>query len=344
MAFDAALGKMLCPNCEHTMEVPTAEGQTSIVEYNLQDGIAASAERGLGTPVRTARCNDCGATVSFAENVTATECEFCGSSQVMEQEENRNLIRPESLVPFKIEKSEATGKFKSWIGGLWFRPSALKERAAISKIHGVYVPYWTYDATVDSEWQAQAGFYYYVTESYTDSEGNDQTRQVRETRWEPAWGDRRDAYDDLLVCASKGLPPGMAERLETFDTSALVSYDPSYLTGWSAEEYAVELNDGWTQAVARMESTQRDRCSSDVPGDTQRFLNVTNQFSEETFKHVLLPLWISAYRYNDKVYRFLVNGQTGEVTGKAPYSWLKIVLFIAAIVGTIAAIVVFATR
>ena len=170
------------------------------------------------------------------------------------------------------------------------------------------------------------------------------SRQVQKVRWEPAWGSRTDHFDDVLVCASRGLPEDLARKLKTFDTVALRPYDPSFLAGWKAEEYAVDLNDGWKLAVAEMESTQEQRCRRDVPGDTQRFLNVVNRFYDETFKHVLLPIWISAYRYNDKVYRFLVNGQTGEVTGKAPVSVFKIILFILVIAAIIATIVILATR
>jgi hypothetical protein len=262
----------------------------------------------------------------------------------MPQDANRNVIRPESLVPFQIDRQAAQDKFGGWLRGLWFRPSDLKHKARVADMAGVYVPYWTFDARVDSDWTAQAGYYYYETETYTatgsDGKPTTKTRQVRRTRWEPAWGRRADVFDDVLICASKGLPSDLAERLKTFDTRRLVPYEPGFLAGWRAEEYAVDLNTGWHQAVDRMEAAQRQRCAGDVPGDTHRFLHVTNRFSQQTFKHVLLPIWISAYRYDDKVFRFLVNGQTGEVTGKAPLSVLKIVLFIAVVAALIALIAV----
>ena len=343
MSFDAAAQHMLCGHCGHTMEVARTDGLQTIVEYDLEHGLAQASQRGYGVAVKTTKCNECGATVSFGENVTSTACEFCGSAQVMQQDANRKTIRPESLVPFHIDNGSAKQSFSGWLNGLWFRPSALKHNAKVSEMNGVYIPYWTFDARVDSDWTAQAGYYYYETEHYTDSDGNSRTRQVRRTRWEPAWGSRRDEYDDLLICASQGLPAKLANKLTTFDTSLLQPYLPEYLAGWKAEEYAVELNDGWKSAVHTMERTQERLCSADVPGDTQRFLNVTNRFYDETFKHVLLPIWIAAYRYNDKVYQFLVNGQTGEVTGKAPYSWVKIcalVLLIAAVIAGIVFLVI----
>lgn len=332
MQFDAGRGALACAYCGATVDIAQSEGAQSIVEYDLANGIAASAARGYGTEVRRTRCSECGATVNLGGNVTADHCDFCGSPQVMVQQENRNVLRPESLVPFAVNGDTARTSFRSWLGGLWFRPNALKSSARVEVLAGVYVPYWTFDSMVDSDWTAQSGYYYYVTETYTtqDANGNPvtRTRQVRKTRWVPSWGNRRDRYDDVLICASRGLPPKLVNRLTTFDTARLVPYQSQYLAGWRAEEYAVELNDGWRSAVGIMEAEQRRRCSRDVPGDTQRFLNVRNNFYQSTFKHVLLPIWISSYRYRDKVYRFLVNGQTGEVTGTAPYSWLKITLFV----------------
>ncbi len=340
MTYDAGEQKLSCQYCGNVKNIAAEDGQQSIVEHDLSKGLASGTPTGLGTKVRTTRCQECAATVSFPENMTATECDFCGSSQVLEQEENRKLIRPESVVPFKVDRKAASREFTGWLKKLWFRPNDLKRLASVTEINGVYVPYWTFDSTVDSDWTAEAGYYYYETETYTDedSDGNEveKTREVRKVEWEPAWGSRTDAYDDVLVCASGGLPESLADRLKTFATNELQPYDPAFLAGWKAEEYSKDLNTSWTDAVGRMESSQQSRCSDDVPGDTQRFLNVTNRFSDETFKHVLLPIWISAYRYHSKVYRFLVNGQTGEVVGKAPWSVIKIVLFIFTILALIA--------
>ena len=339
MRFDAEQQLMLCDHCGHLLQPPKSEGSAAIVEYDLEQGLAQAA-RGLGTaePRRTAACEECGAKVSFAGKATTGCCDFCGSQRLLEQAADTTLIRPESLVPFKIAQNKASALFREWIKGLWFRPSDLKHKAKMTEIQGVYVPYWTFDAHVESEWTAEAGYHYYETEYYEDEEGKERERKVLRTRWEPAWGGREDDFDDVLACASKGLPVALADRLTTFDTRALQPYQPEFLSGWKAEEYALELNEAWKHAVGKMERQQDSRCAGDVPGDTQRFLNVTNRFSEETFKHVLLPIWISAYRYKDQVYRFLVNGQSGEVQGKAPWSWPKILGFAAALAGTIAVI------
>jgi len=342
MVFEASSGRMSCNHCGHSLVVESEPG--AVVEHDLHSGLGRSAPRGLGTAVRSATCKECGATVSFTESSTAKRCDFCGSSQILEQQENRNLMRPESVLPFQVDRTQASQKFTAWLRGLWFRPSNLKTLAKVTELSGVYVPYWTFDAQVSSSWTAEAGYYYYETETYEETnekgETSTRTREVRHTRWERASGRRSDFHDDILVCASRGLPAELAAKLQTFKTAELRPYDPAFLAGWKAEEYSIDLDAAWTIAAQRMASEQEARCARDVPGDTHRSLSVSNHFSEQTFKHVLLPVWLSAYRYGEKVFRFLVNGQTGEVVGKAPWSAGKIALFVLALAAITTLIVI----
>jgi hypothetical protein len=334
LEYDAARGTLACTFCGAT-EAIEAKAEGTVVEYDLEHGLGRDAARGYGVALRSLSCGQCGAVVSYGGSATAQRCDFCGSPQVMELADSRNPLRPESVMPFAVDKAAATSSFRAWLGALWFRPSNLKQLAQLREITGMYVPYWAFDAAVHSDWSALAGYYYYVTETYTtrDEKGRSVQRQrsVRKVRWRPASGSRDDVYDDLLVCASKGLPRDLTQKLEPFDTTKLLPYAPSYLAGWKAEEYSVDLNGGWKLAVERIEQSQRQRCSQDVPGDTQQALRVSNQFAGERFKHLLLPIWIASYRYHDRPFQFLVNGQTGEVTGRAPYSAIKIALFSVAV-------------
>jgi len=333
MTFDPQRNALACAFCGTASAIP-AEG--AVVEHDLFEGLAQSAERGLGLEVRTVRCQECGAEVMFEETVTATRCAFCGSPSVISAAADAEQpIRPESVVPFSHDRAAAEAAYSRWLSGLWFRPSDLRSRAALQEITGVYVPFWTYDCNVRSAWTAEAGYFYYTTETYTTVENGREVvreREVQHVRWEPASGQRSDSYDDVLVCASRGLPGDLVARLHTFDTSALAPYSPAYLAGFKAERYAVELREGFELAKESVVAEQEKRCAADVPGDTSRGLDVESTISDVTFKHVLLPLWIAAYRYRNQVYRFVVNGQTGEVQGKAPWSVTKIVLFVTALV------------
>jgi Zn finger protein HypA/HybF involved in hydrogenase expression len=335
MEFDAARAQLSCESCGATRAIGDGDEGQTIAQYDLEHGLAMSVERGFGAAVRRVGCEQCGAVVSLAEGELARRCDFCGSPQVVSRDQSALPIRPESVLPFRVARDAAAAHFSSWLGGLWLRPSNLKKLASVSEMTGKYVPYWVFDAKVHSDWTALAGYYYYVEETYrtTDDRGRSvqRRRRVQKVRWQPARGSRDDTYDELLVCGSRGLPPELTLELEPFDTQALRPYDPSYLAGWRAEEYSVDLNAAWKRAVERITETQRARCSGDVPGDTQQALRVVDRLHDERFKHVLLPIWISVYRYQGKPYRFLVNGQTGEVSGHAPWSVLKIALLCIAL-------------
>jgi len=296
---------------------------------------ADSAPRGLGREVRVMECETCDARVTFEGASTSEPCPFCGSPSVLPQESRRQQLRPESLLPLAVGKADVHERFRAWVRSRWFRPDALREAAAREAV-GVYVPAWTFDAFVRSEWSAQSGTYYYVTETYTvtvNGKPQMRTRQVRRTRWWPSWGNRSDRYDDLLVLASRGIDEGLARELGDFDTTELVPYAPEYLAGWRAEEYQVDLLGGWEAARARIESIQRDRCARDVPGDTHRALRVKNAIRDVRWKHVLLPMWSVTYDFRGESYAVLVHGRTGAIVGRAPYSWVKISL---AVLGAVA--------
>lgn len=339
LEYDASVQAMRCPYCGSQQAIRVEHA--NIREIPLEEGFRL-ARRGLDTPVVAVDCQECGATVNVAPHERTVECTFCGSFKILPHEADPNLIRPESLVPFQVDRNAAIQSFRAWLNELWFRPSDLKSASTVEHLVGVYVPFWTFDADAHSNWTADAGYYYYETKTYTvvvNGRTETRTRRTRHTRWVPASGQRNDHYDDELVCASKGLPPEMIPEIATFDTKRLVPYQPHFLAGWRAESYAIDLFNAWKHAQSRIEFEQRKRCSRDVPGDTYRDLRVNTTLYNVTFKHILLPIWIATYRYRGEPYRFLVNGQTGKVVGSAPYSWVKIVLFVlvvAAIVGVVA--------
>lgn len=341
MAWNPDEDALSCEFCGNRVEVPRQEG--TILERRLEE--APSAKRGMGVELRVAGCDTCGARVTFDGKATADVCVYCGSPNVLEQEANRNAIRPESVVPLDVGRQQVEANFVKWIRGLWFRPNALKKTKKFHAV-GIYVPFWTFDASVHSDWSADAGYYYYVTQTYTTTVNGKRvtrTRQVRKVRWRPAWGARDDHYDDLLIHASKGQPAGLVRELGEFDTKGLVPYKPEYLAGWRAEEYGVDLEAGWEAGRAQIAATQERRCSGDVPGDTQRNLHVSNRISEVRWKHVLLPIWSLQYKFRGKTYTVLVHGLTGKIVGKAPLSWVKILLLVLSIAAAILIAVVLAS-
>ena len=322
MVWDPDADAQVCGHCDFRR--PIAKSNATIVERALED--SQSAARGFGTEARVAQCGNCGARVTFDESATSTDCVFCGSPSVLSQDERRNPLRPESLIPLDVGRETVRKQFRKWTAGMWFRPNALRNIDQF-QAQGVYVPCWTFDAHVHSDWSADSGTYYYVTVMVAvviNGRPSMVPQQVRHVRWSPANGARDDVYDDMLVPASGFVRGDLLKKLGAFDNTALVPYQPEYLAGWHAEEYRVDLADGWKLAQSLIEAQQTARCSSDVPGDTQRDLRVANTIRDVRWKHILLPVWTLTYRCNGKPYTVLIHGQTGNVQGDAPISWAKV--------------------
>ncbi len=335
LLYDPASRGLKCPFCGEGRSV---ESSGAVAERDLDEALrAAAAAHDARTPspgLRRVACEACGAHLVLPENEKAGRCPYCASVRILEEARDPSRIPPESLVPFAVDRVRAETLFRAWMRGLWFRPNALKRGSAVADMRGVLVPYWTFDARADSSWTAMAGYHYYVTVG-----AGKNARRVRQTRWVPAAGSRRDVYDDLLVCASRGLDASLVEKVEPFDLGALVPFRREYLAGWQAEAYAVDVRQAWGTAEGEIRASQVARCGSDVPGDTHMNLSVSTTLAGKRYRHALLPVWVCAYRFRGKAFRFLVNGQTGEVQGEAPLSWVKIlvlVLVVGAIIGVVA--------
>jgi hypothetical protein len=337
--WDPARQALVCPYCSTVSPATLPEGG-EIQEHDLATALRNidGEQRGWAAEKRSVRCQSCDAVTVFDPSRVAQRCDFCGSSALIPYEDIKAPIRPESLLEFKIAESAARDAVRAWYGTRFWAPGRLKSRALTDTVHGVYLPYWTFDARVGADWRAEAGYYYWETESYTDSQGKRQTRQVRRTRWEPAAGSLEHFFDDELVPASKGVQPDLLRRIEPFPTKDnLKPYDPGYLSGWPVEQYQIDLIAAAQAARDRMEAAVTQMCAQAVPGDTQRNLQVSADFSAQTFKHILVPVWILSYTYGRSSYQAVINGYTGSIAGKYPLSWIKIT--VAVLLGLIAALI-----
>ncbi len=318
---------LTCPYCGATKEIPKAPGQ--VTERPIEDALKGASDLGWGMARKAVRCPGCGATTTFDAGVASSRCAFCGAPAVVEAPPSETMVRPEGVLPFRVDRDGATGKFRQWLSSLWFRPDDLSQKSALSELKGVYVPFWTFDAATHSAWTADAGYDYQVAVQVEEN-GQVHTRYETRTRWEPAEGVLEHFFDDVPVAASRGLPPDLARGIEPFPTADLVAYEPAYLSGFLAEEYAVGPKEALAAGQQRMTEELYALCGREVPGDRWRNLQVRTMWSGVAYKNGLFPVWIAAYRYGGKPYRFLVNGMTGKTDGKAPWSWVKIGLAVAA--------------
>jgi hypothetical protein len=245
------------------------------------------------------------------------------------------------VLPFAVTREEGLGYFREWINGLWFAPNKLKQFARdIGKLKGLYIPHWTYDSDTTTDYMGQRGVAYYVTVS--DSKGN--TRQERRINWYPATGRVFVDFDDILVPASDTLPRKYVDELEPWDLPNLTPYADEYLSGFQSESYTTDLRAGFAIAKDKMVADIDSKIRWDIGGDEQRIHSKTTYYENITFKYILLPVWISAYRFKDRNFQFLVNARTGEVQGERPYSWIKITLAVLLVIAIIGTIVYFANQ
>lgn len=336
LKYDPTQKKYVCSYCGNVEDV--SEHNDQIVEQDLIEAIKSARKY---TPESNQQkvfdCNNCGAKFSIDSAKVNVNCAFCGSKNVNEEAFEHNYIQPSGIIPFQVSIESAHEKFKTWINKGWFHPSKLKELGKVEAIHGIYIPCWTYDADSHSTWSGQAGYYYYVSQTYME-DGKMKTKQVRKVRWESRSGSFNNSFDDILISGSKGLQQYYLENLEPYRLEEAINFEPKLLVGWESEVYNVEVDQGYQSAKIQMDARNRSVASSHLGGDTQRFLTVKSSYNNQTFKLLVLPVWMASYQYKGKEYSFTVNGQTGKIYGKKPLSVIKIVLLIVvilAIAGTI---------
>ena len=284
-------------------------------------------------------CDSCGATTTFEPAEVSGVCAFCGATIVAQPVAADPLIAPEAVLPFAVPKKVAAANVRTWLATRWMAPDALKKMARQETIQGVYLPFWTYDARTLSEYTGQRGEHYWETEYYTesDSDGNQvqRERQVQRTRWWPASGTVARDFDDVTIPASLSVSADRLGALEPWDLSALAPYAPAYLAGFKAQRYQVELGAGFESAKGAMAGAIQSDVRADIGGDEQMVGNVDTSYFDVTFRHILMPIWIAAYRYEGKVFQVVVNARSGEVQGERPYSLWKIALLTLAILAAI---------
>jgi hypothetical protein len=330
-----------CPACG--LANPSYPVSTPIVgdksgDPALKDPIGDKAAKPPATTgQKHFKCQQCGAEVATDPNQRSYVCPFCDSTYVMEfSPDQTGRQSPEFVIGFAITPDQAQEAFHRWLRqNPWFRPGDLAATSVADKLKGIYLPFWSFPMMIQSRWQAQIGEHWYRTETYTttDSKGNVQThtRQVQETEWWPLTGRHHRYYSGYLVSGSKGLPQDQALRILPYNLPALKRYEPYFLAGWMAEEYSVTRDEALALCRAEYLRQEHANIASFLPGDTHGGLSVSPEFSHVSSDLCLLPIYILSYRYQDRVYRFLLNGQTGKLAGDKPVSGARIAIAIAAL-------------
>lgn len=331
LRFAPGTDSLACDHCGNTEPVAAPRG--GLRELDLRAATEHSLPLSETEELRIVRCDSCGAEVEFDTEIHARQCPFCASPLVTDTGIAR-YIKPQAQLPFLLTEEEAGAAMKRWLGRLWFAPSNLRRAARAKRgMTGIYVPYWTYDAETRTSYTGQRGTVYYETRRVpvvVDGRRRMTTQQVARIRWSPASGRVARTFDDILVLGSRSLPKAFTDALAPWDLSALSAYEPKYLAGFRAEGYGVPVEEGYREAREIMNGIIALDVHRDIGGDRQRIDRLDTEVGALTFKHVLLPVWLAAYRYRDRTFRFVVNGRTGSVRGERPWSAVKIALAVLA--------------
>jgi hypothetical protein len=326
--------KLACPFCgtESPYHVDRETGKVQELDLVTALRELPDDERGWLTAKRSVQCQSCKAVMVFDADRVGQNCEFCGSPALVDYTEMKAPIRPQGVLPFKIDANSVRENIRRWWRSKWFAPGRLATSALVDTLRSIYIPYWTFDAQVHCPWTAEAGYHYYVTVEGRDAQGRAVTRQEQRTRWEPAAGTVDHFFDDEAVPGTQGLPLDLLRQVEPFPTKDVVPYDTAFLAGHVVEHYRVVLLDAAQRSQEQMQATLQSLCGSEVPGDTYRNLQIFPEYSGRTFKHVLVPVWLLSYNYGAKAFQVIANGYTGQIAGRYPKSVWKILLLILAIV------------
>lgn len=327
MEFDVKTQTLKCPNCE--TQVSIVNDKDKIVEHEFTKRAARTisvSEKNTSTM----QCGSCGARVEISPECTATRCMYCGAGYVLADKQEETII-PDGVVPFKIDRHQVKDIFTKWINKRWLAPGKLKHLYESGNIQGIYIPYWTFDADVVCDYSAEGGKHRKV--QVKNSDGTTTTKT--ETDWYNTHGRVKKFFDDVQVKASKNMKASLLKGIEPYDTKReLASYSPEYLSGYGAECYTIGLEDAHHEANNIMENELREMARSDVRRhyDEVRNVRIAPDYREETYKHILIPVYATVFTYSNKNYSVLINGQTGKIKGDYPKSPVKI--------GIIAAIVI----
>ena len=324
LTFDPEKQALVCEHCGTEQKI---EFDSDVKERSFEELFSAEGWKG---DVKVIQCQNCGVREVLQKNQISATCPFCGSASVVEKDEMPG-VKPDTVIPFKIDEEVAKKSCIKWLKGRFFSPSAFKKNIKLNGLKGCYVPVWTFDSDCLASYSGRLG----RTRTRTVVINGKTTTQTY-VEYFYVSGQMDGFYNDIYVSGSSSVNQKFVGKVQPFDINEYVRYDDKFLAGFMANHYDVQPLDAWKNAEQRIRNDFQTRIMNRYGASHVDFLDIKLSHVSKSFKYLMLPLYISAVKYKNKVYNQYTNGQTGKVAGKAPLSWLKIglvsLLGIAAIV------------
>ena len=324
LSFDPGTQSLKCAYCGYE------EALVGTYSEEEHDFANADFSKWNHKEAHQARCQNCGANVIIDPNVLSVNCPFCDTPMVISTDEITGL-KPDRVIPFTITDKVAQENYRKWLKKRVMAPHKVKKEIPNPTMNSVYVPTWTFDSFVSAKYEGRLG------KRYTKTTGNGKT--VTEIKYFSIGGTVTRREDDCLVCSGEKMNQQELSKIEPFHTNESFVYDNRYLSGHTTEHYSMELKDGWKVAQGIIEKHLEAQILAQYDYDVVDYLHIHPKYDDITYKYVILPVWLCRYLYNRKSFRFVVNGETGKVSGKFPISPVKVGIIAFFILAAIAFII-----
>ncbi|MEM7244361.1 MAG: hypothetical protein AAF533_03405 [Acidobacteriota bacterium] len=317
--FDASTGRLRCGHCDSQRDVAAVEVGRDAREQEFRVATLERAARGWGAERTQVHCESCGADIVVAARALHVACAFCGSERVVTRSAPQDALRPRYVLPFQIDTEHARAILEEWLGSGWLQPEGLCKLAGSTSVQGVYLPAWTFDSLVVARWRVEVG--------RTVSTGDTTT-----TVWTVHRGNHAVVMDDEVSIAVGDLSRLLLSRIAPFNLDGLVEYDPEILAGWQARVADVRIEEAWQEQRLAWRDKPREEAWKAIKenhSQLRRFMAVVD-FTEESWRHVLVPVHVAAFKHRGKTHHVLINGRTAAIAGQRPVDWWKVARWVAA--------------
>lgn len=307
--------QMRCEYCNNTFDIDTVRAFNEEASRNSTEDFQTAEEPSQQwseeeqSHIRAFVCPACGGEIVTDENTAATFCPYCSNPTIMPSRVSGGL-KPDGVIPFKTGKEDAKAAFLNLCKGKPLLPGFFTQEQQVEKITGIYVPFWLYDCSGDLDASYKATrISSWVDPQYTYTKTDHfLLRRAADAQFEGIPVDGSSKMDDSFM-----------ESIEPYDYSQMEPFDTAYLSGFLADKYDVKSENGHERVRQRVEQSLQDQVGGSLLGyatvvPTSRQINITHGMA----KYVLLPVWLLNIRYQDKLYTFAMNGQTGKMTGSFP--------------------------
>ncbi len=317
---------LICKHCGYRDSAQQQEVGTRAAEQQFTVELLKEANQGWGENRKEMVCDQCGGIVSVPiENLSHT-CPFCGSNKVVHRLDHQKSLRPRFLIPFTLVPESCQNIAQKWLSSSWMTPSDLSKIANLHRFTAIYLPFWTFDALNTADWMAEVG--HSQTERYYQ-DGEWKERTVIVWRWEN--GQVRLNVDDLLIPGSVQVSHALVKKINHYDLQSLVPYEARYLAGLQAQAFTLNLEEAWELARQEMREKTKQACMEQASTQRVRNFRMDLDFADESWRYILLPVYLSSYPYQGKIFQVMVNGQSGLIAGQRPVDWNKFWLIMVAI-------------